>query len=161
MGIEIERKFLLRDDSWRDMINSSERMKQGYLSQGEHRSIRVRVSGDNRAWLNIKSSRDGINRLEFEYPLPVEDAEEMLAKVAFRPFIDKTRHYIKLGKHTWEVDEFYGENQGLIVAEIELDDADENFQKPDWLGEEVSSDPRYYNSNLIKNPFNQWSDEKN
>ena len=157
MGIEIERKFLVVDDSWRAQADSSKRMQQAYLSKGAERSIRVRIS-DNEAYLNIKSSRDGIRRLEYEYAIPVEEAVELIDQVALKPSIDKTRYYIRQGKHTWEIDEFYGDNAGLVIAEIELDDESEHFDKPDWLGAEVSSDPRYYNMNLISHPFSQWED---
>ena len=157
MGIEIERKFLVVDDSWRAQAGSSKRMQQAYLSKGAERSIRVRIS-DNEAYLNIKSSRDGIRRLEYEYAIPVEEAVELIDQVALKPSIDKTRYYIRQGKHTWEIDEFYGDNAGLVIAEIELDDESEHFDKPDWLGAEVSSDPRYYNMNLISHPFSQWED---
>ena len=155
MGQEIERKFLLRSDAWRDQVSDRVRLVQGYLSRGERTAIRVRIKGDT-AELNIKHTLDGIHRLEYEYPIPIADARELLEQVAQRPLIDKTRHHVVLGEHLWEIDEFHGENAGLIVAEIELDDADEPFERPPWLGEEVSHDPRYYNSNLSRLPFNRW-----
>ena len=108
------------------------------------------------AHLNIKHTLDGINRLEYEYEIPVEDAREILDKVALKPLIDKTRHHVVHGGHLWEIDEFYGDNAGLIVAEIELERADETFEKPAWLGAEVSLDQRYYNSNLSKLPYTRW-----
>lgn len=155
MGREIERKFLLRSDAWRDGVSHSARMVQGYLLRGDASAVRVRIKGDV-AELNIKHTLDGINRLEYEYDIPVSDAREILENVALRPMIDKTRHYVSYGGHVWEIDEFHGDNAGLVVAEIELEDADEVFDRPDWLGEEVSADLRYYNSNLSKQPYNQW-----
>ena len=155
MGIEIERKFLLCNDDWREQVSSSHRMRQGYLQRSDQQAIRVRIC-DQQAHINIKHSEDGISRLEYEYPLPLADAQEMLERLALRPMIDKTRHEIRIGKHLWEIDEFHADNQGLIVAEIELDAPDEAFERPAWLGEEVSSDPRYFNSNLIVHPYSQW-----
>ena len=155
MGKEIERKFLVQSDAWRDEVTESTRLVQGYLLRGDQSAVRVRIKGD-KAHLNIKHSLDGINRLEYEYEIPMDDAREILEQVARKPLIDKTRHCIERGKHLWEIDEFYGDNAGLVVAEIELGDADEEFDKPAWLGEEVSLDQRYYNSNLSKLPYTQW-----
>jgi len=155
MGTEIERKFLLQSDAWRDEVKDSVRLVQGYVSRGDRSAIRVRVK-DDVAHLNIKHSLDGINRLEYEYEIPLADAREILDQVALKPLIDKTRHHVVRGKHLWEIDEFYGDNAGLIVAEIELQSADEAFDKPDWLGQEVSLDQRYYNSNLSELPYTQW-----
>lgn len=155
MGQEIERKFLIASDAWRDQVRDSVRLVQGYLSRGEQLAIRVRIKGD-KAELNIKHTLDGIHRLEYEYEIPLDDAREMLDKVALRPMIDKTRHHVIVGDHLWEIDEFYGENAGLIVAEIELDHVDETFERPAWLGEEVSTDTRYFNSSLSERPFTTW-----
>lgn len=155
VGREIERKFLLRSDAWRDEVSYSARMVQGYLARGEQSAVRVRIRGDI-AELNIKHTRDGIHRLEFEYEIPLSDAREILDHVALRPLIDKTRYHVVHGGHLWEIDEFHGENAGLIVAEIELERADEAFERPDWLGEEVSRDQRYFNSNLSRLPYSQW-----
>lgn len=155
MATEIERKFLLSSDAWRDQATSSSRLVQGYLARTDGSAIRVRVDGE-RAELNIKHTLDGINRLEYEYAIPLDDAREMLDRVALRPLIDKTRHIVPIGGHEWEIDEFHGDNAGLVVAEIELGSDDEAFERPDWLGQEVSSDPRYYNSNLSKLPFTRW-----
>ena len=119
MGREIERKFLLRSDAWRDGVSHSARMVQGYLLRGDASAVRVRIKGDV-AELNIKHTLDGINRLEYEYDIPVSDAREILENVALRPMIDKTRHYVSYGGHVWEIDEFHGDNAGLVVAEIEL-----------------------------------------
>lgn len=156
MGHEIERKFLLRSDAWRAQVEGSERMTQGYLQRSADTAIRVRVSGEQ-AHINIKKRLDsGVHRLEFEYPIPLADAQQLLQHVALPTVIDKTRHRVRLGAHTWEIDEFHGANAGLIVAEIELEHADEPFQRPDWLGEEVSTDHRYYNSALSEHPYSSW-----
>lgn len=155
MAREIERKFLLRDDSWRGQVESSQRMAQGYLQRSADTAIRVRIAG-GQAHLNIKKSLDGIHRLEYEYPIPLQDAEELLAQVALPTPIDKTRHLVRIGQHTWEIDEFHGDNAGLVVAEIELAHADEAFEWPGWLGEEVSTDTRYFNSSLSERPYTSW-----
>lgn len=155
MGIEIERKFLMVDDSWREQVERSQRMVQGYLASNENTAIRVRIAGE-KAHINVKSTGDGIHRLEFEYAVPMDDAQEMLDKVALPTVIDKTRHYISAGDLTWEIDEFYGANEGLVVAEIELQSADQEYPRPAWLGEEVSQDKRYFNSSLSSKPFNAW-----
>jgi len=155
MGTEIERKFLLQSDAWRDEVRDSVRLVQGYLARGDRSAIRIRIKGDE-AELNIKKTLDGINRLEFEYQIPVGDAREILDQVALKPLIDKTRHHVVRGNHLWEIDEFYGDNAGLVVAEIELGNADEDFERPAWLGEEVSLDQRYYNSNLSELPYTKW-----
>jgi adenylate cyclase len=155
MGLEIERKFLLRSDAWRDEVNHSVRLIQGYLSRGERSAVRVRIKGDL-AELNIKHTLDGIKRLEYEYEIPVSDAREIIEHIALRPLIDKTRHHVVHGGQLWEIDEFYGENAGLVLAEIELVHADQAFDRPQWIGEEVSEDPRYYNSNLSQLPYSRW-----
>lgn len=155
MGKEIERKFLLSSDAWRDQVSSSRRLIQGYLMREQSTAIRVRLEGD-RAELNIKHTLDGISRLEYEYEIPTPDAHEILEKVAQRPLIDKVRYLVPFGNHIWEIDEFNGDNAGLIMAEIELGTADEAFERPAWLGEEVSLDARYYNSNLSQHPFSTW-----
>lgn len=155
MATEIERKFLLSTDDWRNHVERSTRLIQGYLSRNENAAIRVRVDGD-RAELNIKHTTDGINRLEYEYAIPLQDAREMLDACALRPLIDKTRHIVRFGQHRWEIDEFHGENAGLIMAEIELQHAEEDFDRPGWIGPEVSTDKRYYNSNLSEHPFTHW-----
>ncbi len=155
MGLEIERKFLLTDDSWREQVQRSIEIRQGYLAKDAQRAIRVRIF-DDRAHLNIKSTDDGIHRHEFEYEIPLADAEALFLHVVQGPVIEKIRHEIRLGSHLWEVDEFFGENAPLIVAEIELGHADEPFEHPAWLGKEVSTDRRYYNSNLATKPYSQW-----
>lgn len=155
MAIEIERKFLLKNNSWRQHITESNLIRQGYLAPLETSSVRVRVEGD-KANINVKSATVGITRLEFEYEIPMNDAIEMLDKLCPKPQVHKTRHLVKYGDHIWEIDEFYDENQGLLVAEIELKNVDEIFDRPDWLGEEVSNDTRYYNVNLVNKPYEKW-----
>ncbi|MFW6020667.1 MAG: CYTH domain-containing protein [Guyparkeria sp.] len=155
MAKEIERKFLLASDAWRQQIERSERMVQGYLNDQGPVSVRARIAG-SRAWLNIKSRTLGISRDEFEYEIPLTDAERMLDHLTTGPVIDKTRHFVTYGEHLWEIDEFHGENDGLVVAEVELESVDQPFHRPDWLGDEVSDDARYYNVSLVKNPFSQW-----
>lgn len=155
MGIEIERKFLPKDDSWRQQIEHSIEIRQGYLAQDERRAIRVRIFGDQ-AHLNIKATDDGIHRHEFEYPIPLEDARALFEQAVEGPVVQKIRHEMRIGDHLWEIDEFLGDNAPLVVAEIELEHADEPFERPDWLGEEVSRDRRYYNSRLAIKPFSQW-----
>ena len=155
MAIEIEHKFLLLNEDWREQAERSERMTQGYLVAQAKSSVRLRIAGAM-AWINIKSATVGTSRSEYEYPVPVSDAEEMLANLAEGPLIDKTRHYVRHGEHLWEIDEFYGDNAGLIVAEIELSAEGEQFDKPTWAGEDVSHDVRYYNSMLTKKPYKSW-----
>ncbi|MBN2706366.1 MAG: CYTH domain-containing protein, partial [Deltaproteobacteria bacterium] len=151
-----ERKFLLRDESWRLRADAGVRLRQGYLSHNEKSSIRVRIGG-RRAWLNIKSSTPGTVRSEYEYPLPPAEAEEMLAGLCRLPLIEKLRHHVEYGGFTWEIDVFNGANQGLVVAEIELAAIDQDFPRPPWLGVEVSAELRYYNSHLVSYPFCAWS----
>jgi adenylate cyclase len=155
MAIEVEQKFLLANDCWRAQVYRSEKFVQGYLSSEATASIRVRICGEQ-AWLNIKSATIGAQRHEYEYAIPVGDADEILHNLCRRPLIEKIRHFVNVGGHIWEIDEFSGENQGLIVAEIELSAAGDVFVKPDWLGEEVTSDLRYYNNNLVLHPYNKW-----
>jgi len=155
MGIEIERKFLPKDDSWRKQVEHSIEIRQGYLAQDERRAIRVRIFGDQ-AHLNIKASDDGIRRHEFEYPIPLEDARALFEEVVAGPVVHKIRHELHVGNHLWEIDEFLEDNAPLVVAEIELERVDEPFERPQWLGEEVSSDLRYYNSRLAIKPFSKW-----
>lgn len=155
MGVEIERKFLLQNDNWRDQVKSSSMIRQGYLAPLDTSSVRVRIEGDS-ANINVKSATIGISRLEYEYEIPMQDALEMLDLLCPKPQVHKTRHRVAIANHIWEIDEFYDENEGLIVAEIELRNENESFDKPDWLAEEVSDDPRYYNVNLIKHPYSQW-----
>ena len=160
MAIEIERKFLLRDTRWRAEVQRSADMRQGYLAGSERCSIRVRVSGSE-AHLNIKSATLGITRSEFEYAVPLADAEDMLNTLCGPQQLHKTRHYVRHQGHEWEVDEFHGANAGLVVAELELETSDEHFARPEWLGEEVSDDPRYYNSRLVEQPYSTWPEAPN
>jgi len=155
MATEIERKFLVLNDSWRDAVVSETRYKQGYLANQENASVRARIGG-GKAYLNIKSATIGASRLEFEYEIPVQDAEEMLEQVASGPCIDKVRYEVRHGGHLWELDIFHGDNEGLIVAEIELESEDESFEVPAWAGEEVTGDPKYYNAMLVRHPYNKW-----
>ncbi len=157
MATEIERKFLVVSDDWRHAVERSERFCQGYVVTGErHRaSVRVRISADH-AWLNLKSATRGIERLEFDYPIPLEDAKQILDSLCHSPIIEKTRHYVRHEDHIWEVDVFEGENRGLVVAEVELERADESLVLPTWVGNEVTDDLRYYNACLVKHPFSTW-----
>ncbi len=153
MGVEIERKFLVQSDAWR--VVEGTRYCQGYLSSVIERTVRVRTIKD-KGYLTIKGVASGASRQEFEYEIPVQDANEMLNELCERPLIEKYRYKIEYGGFIWEVDEFTGDNEGLTIAEIELPSEDQIFEKPAWLGEEVTADPRYYNANLIKHPFTQW-----
>jgi len=155
MGIETERKFLLADDGWRNAVRASRHLRQGYLNNETRCSVRVRAT-DDRAWLNVKSVTIGAQRQEFEYEIPLADGLRMLDTLALRPLIEKRRHCVDVGGHTWEIDEFEGENAGLIVAEIELDSPDEAFVRPSWLGDEVTEDVRYYNTSLCRFPYRSW-----
>ncbi len=154
MGQEIERKFLVEGEGWR--IGEGVAYRQGYLNRAIERTVRVRRVGD-KGYLTIKGATHGISRLEYEYEIPAEEAEELLDALCEKPLIEKTRYRIAWGELTWEVDEFAGENEGLVLAEIELPSEAYAFKRPAWLGEEVSGDPRYFNSNLVKNPFRTWN----
>ena len=154
MGKEIERKFLLKSDAWRALATGTT-YRQGYLNSAKERTVRIRTVGD-KAFLTIKGLSVGVTRSEYEYPIPFDDCNAMLDSLAEKPLIEKKRYKIALGGLTWEIDEFFGENQGLIVAEVELASEDQAFEKPAWIGDEVSGDPRYFNSNLIKHPYSRW-----
>ena len=155
MAREIERKFLVSGD-YRPDVTSSQRIVQGYLSSVPGRTVRVRIRGDQ-GFLTIKGlgSASGASRFEWEREIPADEARELLA-LCEPGVIDKTRHLVPSGAHTFEVDEFHGDNAGLVVAEVELASEDEDFERPDWLGEEVTGQGRYYNSQLKKNPFCSW-----
>ncbi len=153
MAKEIERKFLVRSDEWRSLAQPT-RYRQGYLSSVKERVVRVRTIGD-RGFLTIKGINKGLTRLEFEYDVPLDDAVALL-ELCEEPIIEKDRSKISFGGLIWEVDEFFGDNAGLIVAEVELEDESQAFDKPPWVGQEVSGDPRYFNSNLIKKPYTSW-----
>ena len=156
MAQEIERKFLVKSEDFKREASKETRIIQGYLSSVPERTVRVRVKGE-KGYITVKGvgSESGASRFEWEMEIPVKDVEDML-KICEPGVIDKTRYEIKAGKHTFEVDEFYGDNNGLVVAEIELESESEVFAKPDWLGEEVTGDARYYNSMLMKNPYTKW-----
>lgn len=155
MNYEIERKFLVAGD-YKSEAHTHYRIVQGYLSTVPQRIVRIRIN-DNTAYLTIKStvSDSEFTRYEWEKEIPVKDAEAML-KFCEKEIIEKTRYLVNVGAHLFEVDEFYGSNQGLVVAEVELASEEEEFEKPYWLGEEVTSDNRYYNSMLVKHPYNEW-----
>jgi adenylate cyclase len=155
MGVEIERKFLVKNDSWRARVEWEWHIMQGYLANNANATVRVRVRGDI-AYLTIKGPGRGISRSEYEYPIPVTDAEAMLKELAVSPPVDKVRYRVRAGKHLWDLDVFAGENAGLVMAEVELAAEDEVFERPDWLGDEVSGDPRYFNVNLARNPYKHW-----
>lgn len=155
MATEIERKFLVRNDDWRTHVPSGIFYRQGYMASTATCSMRVRCGG-GQGFINLKSATLGITRKEYDYPIPEQDANEMLDLFCEGPLIEKTRYLVEHVGHVWEVDVFTGDNEGLVVAEIELDAADESFVLPDWAGEEVSHDPRYYNVCLVKNPFKNW-----
>ena len=155
MAVEIERKFLVDAEKWAQLIKPEPtHLKQGYLVNDELKTIRVRIAGE-KAYLTIKGRTVGISRSEYEYPLPVKDAIELLDTLAIS-FIEKNRYCINFAGHTWEVDVFLGDNTGLIAAEIELETAATEFELPDWITIEVSADTRYYNSNLSVKPYNKW-----
>ncbi|WP_283151361.1 CYTH domain-containing protein [Silvimonas soli] len=153
MAQEIERKFLLSSEDWRNQAENATRIAQGYLNADPARTVRVRIKGEQ-GFLTIKGKNEGITRAEYEYPIPLGDAAELLQLCP--TVLDKTRHEIRNGGFLWEIDEFAGDNAGLIVAEIELPTADTEFVKPDWLGAEVSGDARYYNSALSVTPYSRW-----
>ncbi len=155
MATEIERKFLVKGDDWRSLATGTV-YRQGYLSTKKGCTVRVRLVG-NQGYLTIKGLTQGFSRAEYEYPIPAADAQEMLEQLCDRPLIEKTRYKIEYAGLLWEVDEFVGENQGLILAEVELTDENDCFERPDWIGQEVSADPRYYNANLVQHPFTQWT----
>lgn len=154
MGVEIERKFLLAGDAWR-ALGAPVLMRQGYLSVDPDRTVRVRIEGEA-GTLTIKGRSQGATRGEWEYPIPLAEAAELLDRLCQQPLIEKFRRRIPYAGHVWEVDEFLGANQGLVVAEIELASEDEAFDKPDWIAGEVTDDSRYFNSSLIKLPFSAW-----
>ena len=154
MGTEIERKFLLTGDDWRKLAGGTY-YRQGYLNSQKERTVRVRTIDDT-GFLTIKGISVGATRMEYEYEIPVADANVLLDELCEKPIIEKNRYKIKFAGFTWEVDEFFGENEGLIIAEVELTDENQHVKLPDWIGEEVTSDPRYFNSNLIKHPYKSW-----
>ena len=153
MGKEIERKFLVEGDDWREAAGTTYR--QGYLSTVKERTVRVRVAED-KGYLTIKGLSQGVTRTEYEYEIPRRDAEEMLEHLCERPLIEKRRHQIDYGGMTWEVDVFFGHNEGLVLAEVELQSEDQTVAYPPWIGQEVTDDPRYFNANLVQHPYREW-----
>lgn len=158
MAVEIERKFLVINDDWREGADQGTLFRQGYLIGSEDASVRVRIEGD-KGRLNIKSATLGIRRSEYEYDIPLPDAEELLENLCEKPLIEKVRYHHLHAGHEWEIDIFLGDNEGLIVAEVELQDENESIELPAWIGKEVSSEPRYYNVCLVKEPYKQWTDK--
>lgn len=156
MGVEVERKFLVVGDAWRAAATERIRMRQGYLTREGPSSVRVRITGDE-ARFNLKSAEIGTTRLEFDWAVPRDEAEQILDRLCHRPLIEKVRHLVRHEGHLWEIDEFEGDNAGLVVAELELGAADEAFARPAWLGREVTQERRYYNQALVEHPFKRWS----
>jgi CYTH domain-containing protein len=154
MATEIERKYLVVGDEWRRLGTASE-FRQGYLSTVKERTVRVRVI-DEQGYLAVKGITIAATRTEFEYEIPAGDARAMLAELCEQPIVEKNRYVIDWAGLVWEVDEFLGANAGLVVAEVELEDADEQIELPEWIGEEVTADPRYFNSNLVARPYSTW-----
>lgn len=156
MGIEIERKFLIASDDWRGLAKGMD-YRQGYLSTIKERTVRVRTVGE-KGFLTIKGISIGATRAEFEYEIPAGDAHELLDELCLRPLIEKRRHRVPFGGLIWEIDEFFGENHGLIVAEVELEDENQLIELPPWIGEEVTGDPRYFNASLVEHAFSTWDE---
>ena len=154
MGIEIERKFLLKGEAWR-ALGHPVQYRQGYLTRSKERTVRVRRAGE-KGYLTIKGISRGAKRTEYEYEIPKEDATAMLNDLVEKPIIEKDRFRIEYNGLTWEIDEFSGDNKGLILAEVELESEDQKIELPDWIGKEVTHDPRYYNSNLVTHPYSKW-----
>lgn len=158
MAQEIERKFLVKNELWREHVVSQSRLVQGYLARGNTKggpTIRVRIGG-GRACLNLKGVSAGIRRSEFEYEIPLQDAQQILEELTEKPHIEKIRYQIQCGGHIWDLDVFEGENAGLVVAEVELGSEQEQFEMPSWAGKEVSSDRRYRNASLVDHPYSRW-----
>jgi len=155
MGVEIERKFLVTDDRWRDSADGGTQLRQGFLSTDKERVVRVRVAGD-RGTLTIKGLGSGASRPEFEWPIPVHEAHELLDTLALRPLIEKVRFLVQHAGLTWEIDVFEGRNQGLVVAEVELPSEDTTVDPPAWVGREVTSESRYANARLVAAPYDSW-----
>jgi adenylate cyclase len=158
MAAEIERKFLVIGDNWRHFTQGTA-YRQGYLSTDKDRTVRVRTAG-GRGFLTVKGLTTGVSRLEFEYEIPFADADQILNELCERPLIEKTRYSIRAGPRIWEVDEFHGDNAGLVVAEVELSSEEEVFDRPEWIGREVSNDPRFFNANLVRHPYSMWHESE-
>jgi adenylate cyclase len=155
MGVEIERKFRVMNDDWRAAVQREEWLRQGYMASSPQVSIRVRTDG-RQGYLNIKGATLGVERAEYDYPIPANEADELLDTLCDRPLIEKTRYHLEYAGYHWEVDVFAGDNAGLVVAEIELPAVDAPFARPPWVGAEVSDDPRYYNVSLVHHPYKDW-----
>jgi adenylate cyclase len=155
MPVEIERKFLVSGDAWRQAVARSELFRQGYLATTASSSIRVRI-GAERGWISVKGRCVGMSRPEYEYEIPVAEATEMLGTLCDEGRLEKVRHWIPVGGRVWEVDEFLGSNAGLVVAELEIETEDAEFERPAWLGREVTDDVRYYNASLARRPYGSW-----
>lgn len=156
MSVEIERKYLIKDEKWRESVREAQHITQGYI-KSEDATVRIRCYKDDyTAVITVKGKRDGISRLEFEYTIPFDDAKEMQEKLCQARLVEKTRHLIKYEGMLWELDEFHGDNEGLFIAEIELMDEEQTYQLPDWVGEDVSYDNRYRNSRLCVYPYKDW-----
>jgi len=156
MAFEIERKFLVRSEAWRNFATAQASIRQAYLASGERSTTRVRISNETEATVTIKSKRAELRRLEIEYPISVLDAEALMS-LRHSGLVEKTRFTVPWQGHNWEVDVFAGENAGLVIAEIELRHENEAFDRPPWLGVEITGQPQYYNGSLSRNPFNRWS----
>jgi adenylate cyclase len=155
MGVEIERKFRLINDSWRDRVRQKTLLRQGYIANTRRASVRVRLAGEA-GWLSVKSMTPGLSRAEYEAAIPAVEANEMLDRLCEGPLIEKWRHIVVYQGSEWEIDEFLGDNAGLVIAELELESEDEVFARPPWLGVEVTHDERYYNFRLSERPFRHW-----
>lgn len=155
MAIEIERKFRLRDTGWMALVSRKRRIRQAYLTKNGRVSVRIRIEGEGRATLTIKTAQPAVSRQEYEYDIPVADAEELL-ELRDGAVIDKVRHDVPVGDVVWEIDVFAGDNSGLVIAEVELASTDQQFCRPAWLGEEITHERRYYNADLAKHPFCRW-----
>lgn len=155
MAIEIERKFRVVDSAWMSSVSRRRRIRQAYLTKNGRVAIRIRIDGEDRATLTIKTAQPAVLRHEYEYDIPIEDAEELLG-LRDGAVIEKTRHEVPIGEVVWEIDVFAGENAGLVIAEVELVNGDQEFCRPSWVGEEITHDRRFYNADLAKRPFGNW-----
>ena len=158
MATEIERKFLLQSSAWRASVHRSTLLRQGYLANNDRVSVRVRIAGEG-GFLSVKAMTPGLARAEYEVQVPLVDAQQMLDTLCERPLIEKWRHLVDVGGMTWEIDEFLGDNAGLIVAELELPATDATFVRPPWVGQEVTQDVRYYNFKLAQHPYCRWPEQ--
>jgi len=163
MAREIERKFLMKNQSWKALAHKKTHFAQGYLNDIADKmgksSVRVRIEGD-KANMNIKSLEIGLSRDEYEYDIPYSDGQKMLATLAVGPVIEKVRYLVKVDQHTWEIDEFLGDNAGLVIGEVEMDSEDEEVTIPEWAGREVTEEVRFYNISLSKRPYSDWSEDE-